>query len=65
MKAEMRKKLMENIEIQAMLFVKANSERSSDRIHDTAMGYINAVEDIYGKDIAKAMENRFWKIALG
>jgi hypothetical protein len=64
MKAATKEKLIAKIEMYARHFVKTENERTADRLHDTAMGYINAVEDIYGEGIAKTLENRFWKIAL-
>jgi hypothetical protein len=32
--------------------------------HNTAMGYIDAVRDIYGKEAAAVLEKRFWEISL-
>ncbi|MBQ1808820.1 MAG: hypothetical protein IIZ87_04760 [Selenomonas sp.] len=65
MTTEMMDKLIWHIELYARHYVNAKTEHVMELNNNTAMGYIDAVEDIYGKDIAKALENRFWKIALG
>lgn len=64
MTTAMMEKLMRNIEMYARHYVNANSEHVAELNHNIAMGYIEAVEDIYGKETAETLKNRFWEISL-
>ncbi|SFA76059.1 hypothetical protein [Selenomonas ruminantium] len=64
MTTEMMDKLMWHIELYARHYVNAKTEHVMELNHNTAMGYIDAVRDIYGKETAKILEKRFWEISL-
>ena len=64
MTTEMMDKLTRNIEIYARHYVNANSEHVAELNYNIAMGYIDAVEDIYGKEAAETLKKRLGEIAL-
>lgn len=64
MTTAMMDKLLWHIELYARHYVNAKTEHVAELNHNIAMGYIEAVEDIYGKETAETLKKRFWEISL-